>query len=319
MTSIQALRIVVVLMLFLQVPLAAAAIQSWRASSQVEWAVWTLASLVYGLMLHLVLIWPQTSLALRPLTWLLIGVALASCWRLTLLPRGSLTVWSGGLLALTVVVLLPAVIRASSGRSAPPEAEALGPVLRGGTFVVEQGGSHEIINYHMRHLSLRYAVDFIGVRPLGRHAQGLFPKEPDRYAIFAAAVLAPCDAVVETAVDGVPDLPGPHTDPRHPAGNHVVLLMHSASSGERVRVALAHLQQGSLQVQVGQRVQSGQVIARVGHSGNSSEPHLHMGVVQGDPWQGTGLPFTVAGRFPVRGMIFRTAQRAATHRHSGGR
>ena len=304
MVGIQTLRAVVVLMFFLPVPLLIAAIQGWRASSQVEWGVWALASVAYGLLLQLVLVWSQTSLALRPLIWLLIGLTLASCWRLTLLPRGSLTLWLGALLALTVLVLLPAVIRAWSGRRVPPDAVALGPVMAGGTFVVEEGGSREIINYHMKYGFLRYAVDFIGVGPLGRHARGIFPTEPDRYAIFGANVLAPCTAVVETAVDGVPDLPGPHTDRQHPAGNHLVLLTQRPS-GVSVRVALAHLKQGSLRVQVGQRVDIGQVIARVGHSGNSSEPHLHIGVVQGDPWQGTGLPFTVAGRFPVRGMVFR--------------
>jgi hypothetical protein len=176
-------------------------------------------------------------------------------------------------------------------------------VLAGGTFVVEEGGSNEIINVHMKYGFLRYAVDFIGIGPLGRHASGIFPTEPDRYAIFGATVLAPCNAVVETAVDGLPDLPGPHADPQHPAGNHLVLVLQRPS-GLSVRVVLVHLMQGSLRVGAGQRVQTGQQIARVGHSGNSTEPHLHMGVVRGDPLQGEGLPFTVAGRFPFRGMIF---------------
>jgi Peptidase family M23 len=304
MISIQTLRAVVLIMFFLPVPLVIAAIQSWRASTQVDWAVWTLASVAYGLVLQVVLVWSQTSLALRPLTWLLMGLTLASCWRLTLMPRGSLTLWMGVLLGLTVLVLVPALVRAWSGRILPSNAVALGPVLAGGTFVVEEGGSREIINYHMKREALRYAVDIIGVGPLGRHAEGIFPSEPDRYAIFGATILAPCEAVVETAVDGLPDLPGPHGDPQHPAGNHLVLLTRQPA-GLGVRVALAHLKQGSLRVEVGQRVQAGQMIAQVGHSGNSTEPHLHLGVVRGDPWHGEGLPFTLAGRFPVRGMIFR--------------
>ena len=142
MVGIQTLRAVVVLMFFLPVPLLIAAIQSWQASSQVEWGIWALASVAYGLLLQLVLVWSQTSLALRPLTWLLMGLTLASCWRLTLLPLGSLTLWLGVLLGLTVVVLLPAVVRAWSGSSVPPNAVALGSVLAGGRFVVEIGRAH---------------------------------------------------------------------------------------------------------------------------------------------------------------------------------
>lgn len=38
---------------------------------------------------------------------------------------------------------------------------------------------------------------------------------------------------------------------------------------------LAHLQHGSVVVEDGQRVERGERIGRCGHSGNSTEPHLH--------------------------------------------
>jgi murein DD-endopeptidase MepM/ murein hydrolase activator NlpD len=37
-----------------------------------------------------------------------------------------------------------------------------------------------------------------------------------------------------------------------------------------------HLSQGTIQVKVGDRVKLGQPIARVGNSGNTSEPHVHI-------------------------------------------
>jgi murein DD-endopeptidase MepM/ murein hydrolase activator NlpD len=40
----------------------------------------------------------------------------------------------------------------------------------------------------------------------------------------------------------------------------------------------AHLVPGSIRVAAGQRVQAGQVIGRLGSSGNSTEPHLHFQV-----------------------------------------
>ena len=38
---------------------------------------------------------------------------------------------------------------------------------------------------------------------------------------------------------------------------------------------IAHLQHGSVQVKLGQRVAQGQVIGKLGHSGDTDTPHLH--------------------------------------------
>jgi pimeloyl-ACP methyl ester carboxylesterase len=68
--------------------------------------------------------------------------------------------------------------------------------------------------------------------------------------------------------EALPDLPVPATDPHHPLGNHVVLDCAGTV------VTLAHLRQGSLSVRQGQRVEQGTVVASVGNSGESREPHL---------------------------------------------
>ncbi len=54
-------------------------------------------------------------------------------------------------------------------------------------------------------------------------------------------------------------------------GNHVII-----DCGERRYVVLAHLRRGSVQVRPGQRVSVAQQIAECGNSGNSTEPHLHV-------------------------------------------
>ncbi|WP_434591918.1 M23 family metallopeptidase [Streptomyces sp. A5-4] len=58
----------------------------------------------------------------------------------------------------------------------------------------------------------------------------------------------------------------------------------------------AHLQQGSLTVGPGDRVERGQLLARCGNSGNTTEPHPHFQLMDGpDPDTSHGIPFTWTG------------------------
>jgi hypothetical protein len=53
----------------------------------------------------------------------------------------------------------------------------------------------------------------------------------------------------------------------------------------------AHLQTGSIKVFPGDKVTSGQGLANVGHSGNSTAPHLHFQIMDhADPWKAQGIP-----------------------------
>jgi murein DD-endopeptidase MepM/ murein hydrolase activator NlpD len=56
-------------------------------------------------------------------------------------------------------------------------------------------------------------------------------------------------------------------------------------------VVMAHLRAGSLQVAVGDTVTAGQHIADCGNSGNSTQPHVHIQVMdRPDASQARGLP-----------------------------
>ena len=58
-----------------------------------------------------------------------------------------------------------------------------------------------------------------------------------------------------------------------------------------VFVLLAHLRAGSFRVGVGDVVQTGQVIAQCGNSGNSTEPHVHLQAMDGpDATVARGVP-----------------------------
>jgi murein DD-endopeptidase MepM/ murein hydrolase activator NlpD len=84
-------------------------------------------------------------------------------------------------------------------------------------------------------------------------------------------LLAPVDGVVTSVIDGHADQQIGSVDRDHEAGNHIVVEI---SDGQYI--LLAHIRQGSIQVAVGDRVSAGQVLAEVGNSGGSTEPHIHI-------------------------------------------
>jgi murein DD-endopeptidase MepM/ murein hydrolase activator NlpD len=58
-------------------------------------------------------------------------------------------------------------------------------------------------------------------------------------------------------------------------GNHVILALDRHGP----YVAMAHLRAGSIRVGVGDAVAVGQQLASCGNSGNSTQPHLHIQVM----------------------------------------
>ncbi len=56
------------------------------------------------------------------------------------------------------------------------------------------------------------------------------------------------------------------------------------------------------------RVREGDVLGRVGNSGDTSQPHLHLhaerGGEPGEILNGEGVPMEIAGRFLVRNSLF---------------
>jgi murein DD-endopeptidase MepM/ murein hydrolase activator NlpD len=71
------------------------------------------------------------------------------------------------------------------------------------------------------------------------------------------------------------------------AGNHLVMRLQHGNA----YVALVHLRAHSFQVAVGDDVITGQPLAECGSSGNSTQPHLHLQVMDGpDPVTAHGVP-----------------------------
>jgi murein DD-endopeptidase MepM/ murein hydrolase activator NlpD len=79
-------------------------------------------------------------------------------------------------------------------------------------------------------------------------------------------------------------------------------------TGEDAYVVLGHLRRGTVAVAGGDRVGTGQVIGRVGNSGWTERPHLHLQAMRapdGDWWHGAPLAMRVGGRFLVRNDVLR--------------
>ena len=78
--------------------------------------------------------------------------------------------------------------------------------------------------------------------------------------------------------------------------------------GADVYVVLGHMRHGSVSVSPGDTVRSGAVIGRVGNSGWTERPHLHMQAMRSpnaDWWHADPLPMRFAGRFLVRNQMLR--------------
>jgi len=137
----------------------------------------------------------------------------------------------------------------------------------------------------------RFAIDWVRLFDDGRTLRG-DPKSNASYRAFGASVLAVADGTVLDIVDGVPEnIPDPvaRAVPITPAtlgGNSILLDIGGAYA------FYAHLQPGSLSVKKGDRVRRGQVLARVGNTGNSTEPHLHFHVVdRASAFASEGIPY----------------------------
>jgi hypothetical protein len=204
------------------------------------------------------------------------------------------------LLAVFSVLCVSALL----GYRAPAEALQLTQPFRGGVYYVGGGGASRLINNHQASESQQFALDIVRLNSLGRSSRGFSAGDRNKYEIFGDVVHSPCSGTVARAIDELPDLNPPESDAEHPAGNHVVIHCGGAN------VLLAHLQQGSVTVTTGMQVEVGDTLGRVGNSGQTTQPHLHLhaeeGGEPGSIFVGEGVAIKLDGRFLVRNSIVDT-------------
>lgn len=198
-----------------------------------------------------------------------------------------------------LVIFLALNFLVIKGRFFKGETVDLSFPLKDGRFLVVQGGASPITNFfHNSDPSQKFALDIVKLNAVGNRANGFFPGELSRYKAFGEVVYSPCSGVIAGAADGLPDNRPREADTKNPAGNHIVI-----DCGE-ARVLLAHLMNGSITVKAGQFVKGSQVIGRVGNSGNTAEPHLHIQAWKIDKAD-KSIPLTFGGEFLVMNSTFK--------------
>ena len=110
---------------------------------------------------------------------------------------------------------------------------------------------------------------------------------------FGEPIHAVADGTVVLTRDGLPDIPPMTKNPglRTPedyAGNNVIVAI-----GHGRYAVFDHLVRGSVRVRRGQRVRAGQVVGKLGNSGNTDGPHLHFGIEARPDSLAQGLPFEI--------------------------
>ena len=182
--------------------------------------------------------------------------------------------------------------------------------LRGERWVAVNTPGDRVPSHGTDMLGQRFAYDLLMVdtrRGLRYHPAGILRgfligvRTRDCYA-WGAAIHAPFDGEIVQAADGISERSWIHpllepvfafknavtfSAARLPLvlGNHVIMR-----SGE-VFAGFAHLVPGSVAVKPGEIVRSGDVLGRVGHTGNSTAPHLHFQLMDSpDLMRAKGVP-----------------------------
>lgn len=180
----------------------------------------------------------------------------------------------------------------------------------------------------------RFATDWVRLGPNGLFFHDDIAKNENWYG-YGAEVHAVADGVIAATRDGIPDNVPPNLTPggtfEDAGGNHVILDL-----GDGRYAFFAHLKPGSVRVKKGDRVKRGDLLGRVGNSGNSMGAHLHFHVSRdprplttegvpyvlrsfvemgripssealemGTPWTGAGTPVARKNEMPLGEMVVR--------------
>ncbi len=186
-------------------------------------------------------------------------------------------------------------------------------------FYIMDGGNSPLFNTSYARSARRHAVKIFVANNRRGHDTVITGNNPFGHT-FGEPVISPVAGVVCDVVRDRPDMPRGELDYESPAGNVIVIDVQS-----KWFVLLAHLQYDSIKVDVGDHVVQGQLLARCGKSGHTSEPILHLHVQDQPgiyldgltylPIRFTGVILTGSGDvapklpvYPLRNNMFKPAE-----------
>jgi hypothetical protein len=197
-----------------------------------------------------------------------------------------------------------------------PGPVVIGPPVKGTNWVALNGGCDPGWPHRSTPLPTNgnlYAGQLFAIDWKRTDDQGVFytgdKTKNESYVDYGSEVIAVADGTVTAALDGMDaNAPGvlPANDPvlgpkltvQNVDGNHIVLDI-----GGGVYAFYAHLIKGTLQVKVGDRVSKGQLIAKLGNTGNANASHQHFHLMDGPSVLGSsGLPYVIDS-FEYQGQI----------------
>lgn len=214
-------------------------------------------------------------------------------------------------LAIATFVVLLALGSVRAPRADDREPVVVEPPVQG-RWAALNGPGTKVPSHGIRAYGQAFAVDIM--RPSGRTAPKTFgwslsSRRPEAYDSFGARVHAMADGEVVATSARQRDHRDRGTWPAllylftveafvrelggapFVLGNHVIV-----DHGDGVFAAYAHLRRGSLHVRPGDRVGAGEPLGEVGNSGNTTEPHLHVQLMDDrHPTGAAGVPFRWRG------------------------
>lgn len=145
--------------------------------------------------------------------------------------------------------------------------------LKEKTIVGWGGNTVETNAPHAIWASERWAYDLV------MEPNSIGSKKTEDYGIYDKEIVAPISGTVVEAYDKERDIEPTREDFLSMEGNHVYIKIDETGT----YLLLNHFKKGSLLVKTGDYVNEGKVIGRVGNSGATSEPHLHIHHQRQDP------------------------------------
>jgi hypothetical protein len=161
-----------------------------------------------------------------------------------------------------------------------------------GQWLTINGGTDRKASHSWILPTQRYAYDFL-IMDKNENTHSGDNKVLENYYCYGQDILAPADGEIVKLMIKHPNSSvfgnGSAECKAHDIRGNYITIKHN----ENEYSTIAHIKPNSITVKKGQKVTQGQIIARCGNSGNTSEPHVHFQVSNGKSF------FTSAG-LPIR-------------------